>query len=150
MRHAFRSGNCRCPATVALRFQNIKHKFCRSGGYEFVGSTVTVSNSDLQAQRAYILQDDGVWHKVAATRSDGEDVYSGPFRAYFRALASNDSPADSLRSRLGEDGEVTDVTVIRVVDSDGDDRYFDLNGRLLPGKPSSGIYIHRGRKWLAR
>ena len=43
-------------------------------------------------------------------------------------------------------GGTTDIDTIRTVDTDGTERYFDLNGRELPGKPESGIYIHNGKK----
>ncbi|MBR1803290.1 MAG: leucine-rich repeat protein [Muribaculaceae bacterium] len=122
----------------------------QESGYTFAGTTVTVQKDALISQQAYILQDDKAWHRVMATRGV-DDVYVGPFRAYFRAAENNDNPASKLVTRLQENGGVvTDVTVIRTIENNGDSRYFDINGRLLPGKPDSGIYIHNGNKYIAQ
>ena len=37
---------------------------------------------------------------------------------------------------------------IRTIDADGTNRYFDLQGRMLYGKPDKGIYIENGKKIL--
>lgn len=42
------------------------------------------------------------------------------------------------------------IDQIRVDDEDGTSRYYDLNGRLLPGKPQKGMYIHNGKKVIAQ
>ena len=39
---------------------------------------------------------------------------------------------------------------IRTIDGDGTNRYFDLQGRLLKGKPDRGLYIENGKKVLIR
>ena len=35
---------------------------------------------------------------------------------------------------------------IKTIEADGTSRYFDLNGRMLDGKPDKGLYIHNGKK----
>ena len=45
------------------------------------------------------------------------------------------------------DSETTDIQpTIRAIDADGTSRYFDLQGRLLNGKPVKGMYIENGKK----
>ena len=39
---------------------------------------------------------------------------------------------------------------LRTIDADGTSRYFDLQGRLLNGKPNNGLYIENGRKFINR
>ena len=39
---------------------------------------------------------------------------------------------------------------IQTVDADGTSRYFDLQGRMLSGKPAKGVYIMNGRKVALR
>ncbi len=119
-------------------------------GYIFSGTTVTIPNSELRTMGAYILQSDNIWHKVPANQ-ELEDVYVGPFRSYFHTVATNTSPAPMLLSQFVENGSTpTDIEAIRTVDSNGDERYFDLQGRQLPGKPEKGIYIHNGKKYIAK
>lgn len=116
-------------------------------GYEFMGTVTTLDNAEAAARGAYILQSDNAWHRVPA----GVDAaYVPAYRAFFGVAAGNNAPARRLAMRLAGDDTPTDVTVIRAVDRDGDDRYFDLNGRLLPGKPDNGIYIHNGEKHVVR
>ena len=116
------------------------------GGYVFSGTTVTIPNSILRTMGAYILQSDNMWHRVPADK-ELENVYVGPFRSYFHSTTSN--AAQRLLSRLNDNSsETTGVVVIRTVDNNGDEHYYDLNGRVLPGKPNSGIYIHKGKKYV--
>ena len=53
-------------------------------------------------------------------------------------------------TRLGDDDQTTGTshTVIRTTDRDGTQYYYDLNGRLLPGKPQKGVYIMNGKKYV--
>ena len=45
------------------------------------------------------------------------------------------------------DSESTDIQpTIRAIDADGTSRYFDIQGRLLNGKPVKGVYIENGKK----
>lgn len=110
-------------------------------GYELKGTTTTIPNSSLHndTNPTYILQSDGKWHKVP---SGQEKAYVGPFRAYFQAT----SAGAPMLNMVINDGEATAIQQIRTIDTDGSERYFDLNGRLLPGKPQSGVYIYKGKK----
>lgn len=113
------------------------------GDFQFKGTTVEIPNSSLYDANnpTYILQSDGNWHKVPQNQPK---AYIGPFRAYFQAASAS---ATRMLSMVFEDnGEATDIQQIRTIDADGTERYFDLNGRLLPGKPQSGVYIYKGKK----
>ena len=111
--------------------------------YQFKGSTATIPNATLyDAQMpAYILQSDGWWHQVPQNEPR---AYVGPFRAYFQATSSGDVKALAMSF---DQNDENDVKQIRTIDSDGTEHYFDLSGRLLPGRPAKGIYIHNGKKY---
>lgn len=119
--------------------------------YQFNGSTATIPNTTLYDAEhpAYILQSDGWWHKVPQNQPR---AYVGPFRAYFQGTGSNN--VKSLAMMLGgsynpdEGNTPTDIQQILTVDSDGTERYFDLDGRLLPEKPQRGVYIVNGKKYI--
>ena len=133
---------------VTVTLQPTDSEDWEGGGYVFSGTTVTIPNSILRTMGAYILQTDNMWHRVPADK-ELEHVYVGPFRSYFHSTTSNNAPAKRLLSRLIDNpSETTDVVVIKTVDNNGDEHYYDLNGRLLPGKPNSGIYIHQGKKYV--
>lgn len=110
-------------------------------GYALKGTTTTIPNSSLHndTNPTYILQSDGKWHKVP---NNQPRAYIGPFRAYFQAT----SAGAPMLNMVINDGEATAIQQIRTIDTDGSERYFDLNGRLLPGKPQSGVYIYKGKK----
>ena len=38
------------------------------------------------------------------------------------------------------------VPTIQTIEADGTSRYFDLQGRMLNGKPNKGVYIENGKK----
>jgi hypothetical protein len=48
-----------------------------------------------------------------------------------------------------DDDDPTGVVQIQTTDLDGTERYYDLSGRPLPGRPDHGIYIKNGRKYRA-
>ena len=116
--------------------------------YIFTGTYVTIPNETLYnaVLPAYILQSDGNWHQVPK----GEPkAYVGPFRAYFRAKST--SAARALYTSFG-DGDKTGInqTVVRTIDHDGTEHYYDLNGRRLSDKPQHGLYIYKGKKYNAK
>jgi hypothetical protein len=90
-----------------------------------------------------------LWQKVPQNEPQ---AYVAPFRAYFQA-PSPDGNASSLATMFGgsykpSEGSGSAIQpVIRTIDRNGTERYFDMNGRLLNGKPQKGIYIHNGRKY---
>jgi hypothetical protein len=121
--------------------------------YQFKGSTVTIPNSTLyDAQKpAYILQSDGWWHKVPQNQPL---AYVGPFRAFFQATDGNANTRSLAMMFSGnytpDEGSGANAIepVVRTIDNDGTEHYFDLSGRLLNDKPQKGIYIQNGEKHI--
>jgi hypothetical protein len=116
--------------------------------YDFTWTYVTIPNETLYDpdQPKYILQSDGNWHKVPQNEPK---AYVPPFRAHFRASTASGTRA--LMTGFGND-DTTGIsqTVVRTIDNDGTQYYYDLNGRRLPGRPQHGIYIHNGKKYSAK
>ena len=115
------------------------------GDYALKGTTVTIPNSSLYnaTYPTYILQSDGKWHKVPYNQPK---AYIGSFRAYFQATSANAARALNM---VIDDGEATTIdAVIRTIDANGTEHYYDMNGRLLSGKPQKGMYIHNGKKYI--
>ena len=115
------------------------------GDYALKGTTVTIPNSSLYnaTYPTYILQSDGKWHKVPQNQPK---AYIGSFRAYFQATSANAARALNM---VIDDGEATTIdAVIRTIDADGTEHYYDMNGRQLNGKPQKGMYIHNGKKYI--
>ena len=38
-------------------------------------------------------------------------------------------------------------TLVRTIDNDGTQYYYDINGRRLSDRPQKGIYIYKGKKY---
>ena len=119
--------------------------------YQFKGSTATIPNSTLYdtSKPAYILQSDGIWYKVPENQPR---AYVGPFRAFFQCIGSNSAKSLAMlfgdSYNPGEGNGPTGIQQILTVDSNGTERYFDLEGRLLLEKPQKGIYILNGKKYI--
>lgn len=117
-------------------------------GYAFASTMTRIDNEDLfdPNQPKYILQSDGNWHKVP----QGEPkAYVGAFRCYFKAPGTSGTRA--LMTSFGDDNTTgISKTVVRTIDNDGTQNYYDLNGRRLPGRPQQGIYIYNGKKYSAK
>ena len=116
-------------------------------GYAFASTMTRIDNEDLfdPNQPKYILQSDGNWHKVPQNQPK---AYVGAFRCYFKAPST--ASARALMMNFGDDDQMTGIsqTVVRTIDNDGTQHYYDLNGRLLPGKPQKGVYIMNGKKYV--
>ena len=112
-------------------------------GYTIRGTFVGISNAQAAEYGAYILQSDGDWHPVSTDSPKAEVL---PFRAYLLPSARN--ARGNIRMALED---ATDIDNIETIDHDGTRRYYDLNGRELPGKPAQrGIYIHNGKKVMMK
>ena len=90
-----------------------------------------------------MLQDDGKWHPVLTDTEAHQQAAIPPFRAYLLPSARN---AGARISMVLIDSDATAIDTIETIDEDGTHRYYDLQGRELPGKPSKGIYIYNGKK----
>ena len=56
-------------------------------------------------------------------------------------------PADLYFGDMVQGGGTTGIATIRTIDTDGSNRYYDLQGRQLNGKPNKGVYILNGKKY---
>ena len=116
--------------------------------------------------RAFTMTGDGSFQRI----TDSNPTWQWPaFRAMFCAtdlLTADKLPTKYQLDANGEegeddytlpnpdsyqgdnDGEVTGIApVIHTVNLDGTERWFDLNGRQLNGKPvKKGVYINKGNK----
>ena len=113
-------------------------------GYSLRGTFDAIDNETAAERGAYILQSDGDWHPVANSTEAEKAATILSFRAY---LLPSSIHANDRVSMMLEDA--TDIDTIETIDNDGTHRYYDLNGRELPGKPEKGIYIHNGKKFIA-
>ncbi len=109
-------------------------------GAQLSGTFNSMSNTDAASKGFSTLNQDLTWSPVSASASETKVT---PFTAYLTTDAIT-----TLQSRLEDDVDAIDQ--IRVDDEDGSSRYYDLNGRLLPGKPQKGMYIHNGKKVIAQ
>lgn len=142
------SGTASLSTTASVSFTTTQEGGTNSEGiadYVFKGTLVKIPNAQLYdaAKPTYILQRDGKWHKVPY---GVEEAFIGSYRAYFQATSAG---ARELNMTI-DDGEITGIKQIRTIDADGTEHYYDLNGRLLPGKPKKGVYIWNGRKYVSK
>ena len=140
----------------------------QTAGY-WLGSLKTIGHDEAVSRKAFTLASDGSFQRI----TDEHPTWKWPaFRAMF--CATDLITADKLTTKYqldanGEeeedrslpapesyqgdnDGEATAIApVIRTIDRDGTERWFDLNGRQLSGKPTKkGVYIHRGKKQVVK
>ena len=140
----------------------------QTAGY-WLGSLKTIGHDEAVSRKAFTLANDGSFKIINHARS----TWKWPaFRAMF--CATDLMTADKLTTKYqldanGEeeedrslpapdsyqgdnDGEATGIApVIHTIDCDGTERWFDLNGRQLSGKPTKkGVYIHRGKKQVVK
>ncbi|MBR4240105.1 MAG: leucine-rich repeat protein [Prevotella sp.] len=113
-------------------------------GYTMRGTLSRIDNKEA-AEKQLMMLVDGKWTVVPANK---ENAYVSPFRSYLM-LSGNSNNAQELTMTF-EDTETMGVDTIRLVDLDGSERYYDLNGRLLPGKPDKGVYIYKGKKHVSK
>lgn len=117
------------------------------GDYCFVGTIDGMDNAEAVAAGAYILQSDGLFHKVT---TDNTAAVIPPYRAYI-TLSSDNQASGAKQFSISLGGEATGIRAIETTDQDGTVRYYDLQGRYigttLDGQPK-GIYIKNGKKFI--
>jgi len=136
------------------------------------GTFHTIENDEAADLHAFGLNSDGTWRIL---RNDTEAYRTGnipTFRAFFVPLVYRDSEVYATKFKLIEAGEPEEESVwetlpdeyeadinyngtgiqptIHTIDGNGIHRYYDLQGRQLPGKPRKGIYIDNGIKRLGK
>lgn len=137
------SGNASLDSAIPTAVKGISDKQLElaSGDHTFVGTLDRVDNAAAAASNAYILQSDGLWHRVTnATPA----AYIPAYRAYITAATAG---AKALSFTI--DGETTGVGTTAEEGPDNPVRYYDLLGRslgiTLDGRPK-GVYIGNGKK----
>ena len=96
---------------------------------------------------------------IAAFNPDGTNATTvGACRAYFNLNGINATdPANSVRAfvlNFGDDSEasgISDATRLNNNEQIINNKWYDLDGRRLNGKPTKkGVYIHGGRKVVVK
>lgn len=54
-----------------------------------------------------------------------------------------------LDSNFGDD-DATGIKSLRLLDADGTERWYDLNGRRISQPTKKGVYIHNGNKEIVK
>ena len=124
-------------------------KFKEAGGYYFYSAIDGMDNASTAAANAYILQEDGKFHKVT---TDNPNVVIPPYRAYIKRNGSQGAKELSIifdGETTGIDGVTNDATDGPVYDLQGRrvaDRLDDAARHRLP----AGVYIVGGRKVIVK
>ncbi|MBO7129724.1 MAG: hypothetical protein J6W05_08145 [Prevotella sp.] len=113
------------------------------------------ANAKLNAFRAYYLAD-----APAEARSQAPVNMTKVFRTLFSnagvGSVSDGNVPDAFNILYNADiptpsADPTGILpCIQTIDSDGTSRYFDLQGRMLNGKPNKGVYLENGKKFIAK
>lgn len=109
-------------------------------GYSMLGTLSYIDNEQAAGMKAYVLQPDAQWHPVS---NDGKSNIA-PYRAFIQVNGTRATRA--IQSWFEDVDGSTGATVLKTIDFDGKERYYDLNGRKLNAAPKQGVYIHNGKK----
>ena len=113
-------------------------------GFSMRGTLYGISNAEASELGAYTLQNDGKWHPVLSDNDEHRAASIPPFRAY---LLQNRGARNRAIGMTLEDA--TGIEQLRTIDSDGTERVYDLNGRLL-STPTKGINVMNGKKIIKK
>lgn len=126
--------------SFALDFNEEKAETEQNGTY-LKGSFSGKSYEELSTGYCYLLQSDGVFRKVGATR-----VKVPAYRAYLDlGEASSQAKAISMKH-----GSATGIDGVCVRSSEINGNKYDLQGRRLVIPAKGQLYILNGRKYMAR
>ena len=112
-------------------------------GFTLRGTLGAIDNKTAHELGAWIMQADSQWWKVP---SNVKEANIPPFRCYL--LENGNQGVNTLGTAFTD--ETDGIDTIRTIDSDGTERYYDLNGRELPGKPQRGVYIKDDKKYVGK
>ena len=113
-------------------------------GYSMRGTLYGISNAEAAELGAYTLQHDGKWHPVMSDTDEHRAARILPYRAYL--LQNRGAMTRSIGMMLED---ATGIEQLRTIDSDGTERIYDLNGRLL-STPTKGINVMNGKKIIKK
>ena len=111
-------------------------------------------DASLSTFRGYYLSDETPNQAARGQNRNGQKtkVYRTLFSNIGSGSTSGSSVSDPTSMLYNADiptpSYITDITVptIKTIEADGSSRYFDLQGRMLNGKPAKGYYIIGNRK----
>lgn len=123
-----------------------------AAGYKFTGTVAGVSNATAAANNAYILQDDGKFHKVTTTNS------AATIPAYRAYIICPPQASGAKQLSVVLDGETTGIGNVTNEATDGKNGpVYDLQGRRVADRLDdarhqlpAGIYIVGGRKVVVK
>ena len=123
-----------------------------AAGYKFTGTVAGVSNATAAADNAYILQDDGKFHKVTTTNS------AATIPAYRAYIICPPQAAGAKQLSVVLDGETTGIGDVTNEATDGKNGpVYDLQGRRVADRLDdarhrlpAGVYIVGGRKVVVK
>ena len=121
-----------------------------AAGYKFTGTVAGVSNATAAAANAYILQDDGKFHKVTTTNS------AATIPAYRAYIICPPQASGAKQLSVVLDGETTGIDGVTNGRADGP--VYDLQGRRVADRLDAaarhrlpaGVYIVGGRKVVVK
>ena len=123
-----------------------------AAGYKFTGTVAGVSNATAVADNAYILQDDGKFHKVTTTNS------AATIPAYRAYIICPPQASGAKQLSVVLDGETTGIGSTTNEATDGKNGpVYDLQGRRVADRLDdarhrlpAGVYIVGGRKVIVK
>ena len=124
-----------------------------AAGYKFTGTVAGVSNENAAAANAYILQDDGKFHKVTTANS------AATIPAYHAYIICPPQASGAKQLSVVLDGETTGIGDVTNEATDGKNGpVYDLQGRRVADRLDdatrnslpAGIYIVGGRKVVVK
>ena len=124
-----------------------------AAGYKFTGTVAGVSNATAAADNAYILQDDGKFHKVTTTNP------AATIPAYRAYIICPPQASGAKQLSVVLDGETTGIGDVTNEATDGKNGpVYDLQGRRVADRLDAdarhrlpaGVYIVGGRKVVVK
>ncbi|ETD24407.1 hypothetical protein [Prevotella nigrescens] len=123
-----------------------------AAGYKFTGTVAGVSNATAAAANAYILQDDGKFHKVTTANS------AATIPAYRAYIICPPQASGAKQLSVVLDGETTGIGNVTNEATDGKNGpVYDLQGRRVADRLDdarhrlpAGVYIVGGRKVVVK
>ena len=125
-----------------------------AAGYKFTGTVAGVSNATAAAANAYILQDDGKFHKVTTTNS------AATIPAYRAYIICPPQASGAKQLSVVLDGETTGIygTTDGATDGAADGAVYNLQGQRVADRLDdsvrrqipTGVYIVNGRKVIVK
>ena len=123
-----------------------------AAGYKFTGTVAGVSNATAAAANAYILQDDGKFHKVTTANS------AATIPAYRAYIICPPQASGAKQLSVVLDGETTGIGDVTNEANDGKNGpVYDLQGRRVADRLDdarhqlpAGVYIVGGRKVIVK